>query len=252
MRGAKLLVLADPVNPTGAVFAPEDLEQIAWWANRHDVLIVQDDTFARFQYEGGRRRLATFPAAARRTVTIGSMSKGYGLSSARVGWLTGHRHLVRPCALTQALTTPFVPTLCQQIALSALRQPEEAFTPIHVEFASRRQYVLERLQTLGLTPSRPAGGYFLWLPIYQYGIDSSTFAARLLASKKVLVSPGELYGPSGVGFVRFSYAAEEGRLLEGLARLAEFLRDLRLPPEPPPVARLVPDSGNSMPASCIQ
>ncbi|MFL5342493.1 MAG: pyridoxal phosphate-dependent aminotransferase [Gemmataceae bacterium] len=236
LRGARLLVLADPVNPTGAVFSPEDLELIAWWASRHDVLVVQDDTFARYRYEGERRHLATFPVMSQRIIAIGSASKGYGLSPARVGWLAGHRHLVRPCALTQALTTPFVPTLCQQLALAALRRSEEAFTPIRVEFASRRQYVVERLQVLGLNPSRPAGGYFLWLPIYQFGIDGRTFAGRLLESKKVLVRPGELYGPGGIGFVRLSYAAEEGRLLEGLARLAEFLPGLQ-----PPVARLVPE-----------
>ena len=49
LPGAKMLVLSHPANPTGGVFAPEDLDQIAWWANKFDVLIYCDESFARFR-----------------------------------------------------------------------------------------------------------------------------------------------------------------------------------------------------------
>src|SRR5262249_6322056 len=122
LRGARLLVVTSPGNPTGGTIRPEDLDQIAWWAHHRDVLVFNDEVFARFRYEGQALSLGTLPRARQRTLTAGSVSKGHALASARVGWLAGCRHLIRPCSITAALQTPFVPTLCQQLALTALRQ----------------------------------------------------------------------------------------------------------------------------------
>jgi aspartate/methionine/tyrosine aminotransferase len=229
LRGARLLVLASPANPTGGVFAAVDLEQIAWWAERYDVLIFSDEVFERYRYENAAPSIGTLPRAQRRTLTAGSVSKGHALASARVGWLAGCRHLVRPCAVIAALQTPFVPTLCQQVALAALRQGGEAFAPIRAEFESRRRYGFERLQALGLRPAWPSGAFFFWAPVGHLGTSGRVFAERLLREKKVAVTPGEWFGPSGSGHVRLSYAAEDGRLREGLARLGELLRELQPP-----------------------
>jgi aspartate/methionine/tyrosine aminotransferase len=226
LRGARLLVVADPCNPTGGVLAPEDLEQIAWWADRRDVLLFHDAAFARYRYDGTGPSLGTLPRARRRTLTAGSLSKGHGLAAARVGWLAGHRHLLRPCALAMALHTPFVATLAQQVAVAALRQGGEAFGPVRDEFASRRQYGFERLQALGLAPAWPGGGFFFWVPVWPLGLTGRAFAEQLLRAKKVAVTPGEPFGPSGAAYVRLSYAEEGGRLREGLTRLGEFLREL--------------------------
>jgi aspartate/methionine/tyrosine aminotransferase len=227
LAGARMIVVNSPGNPSGGVLAAEDLEQIAWWAQRKDVLIYSDDVFDRYHYDVPPPHLGTFTKARRRTLTVGSLSKGHALASLRVGWLAGYRHLVRPCALTAVLRSPFVPTLCQQVALTALRQGEEAFHNIHAGFQSRRQYIFERLRAIGLEPRWPAGAFFFWVPIRSLGLDGQAFARQLLWDKRVLVSPGELFGPSGSGYVRLSYATEDGRLREGLSRLADFVQGLR-------------------------
>jgi aspartate/methionine/tyrosine aminotransferase len=224
LHGAKLLVLNTPANPTGGVFSADDLEQIAWWANRRDVLIYNDEVFERFLYDGEPTTIATLPAARNRTLTAGGVSKGHALASMRVGWLAGCKHLIRPCAVISALQSPFVPTLCQQVALTALGQDEKYFEPIHAEFESRRRYAYERLQALELRPAWPAGAFFFWLPVWEHDYSGREFAEQLLREKKVLVTPGDLFGPSGKGFIRLSFAAEDGRLHEGLRRLSEFLK----------------------------
>ncbi len=223
LRGARLAVICSPGNPTGGVIAPEDLEQLAWWAERHDVLLYSDETFARYFYEGEWVSLGSLPRARKRTLTAGSLSKGHALASARVGWLAGPAHLVRPCLLSSVLHTPFVPTLCQQVAVAALRQGQDAFAPLLAEFAARRRYVHERLEGAGLKAPWPAGAFFFWVPVWELGRSGREFAARLLQNHRTAVTPGELFGPSGKGYVRLSYATEDGRLREGLGRLAEFL-----------------------------
>jgi len=232
LEGARLIVLNMPGNPTGANLAHEDIEEIAWWAERHDVLIFCDQAFARFQYEQPPLAIGTLVKAHRRTVTAGSVSKGQALAAARVGWLAGHRHLLRACALNSILHTPFVPTLCQQIALTALRQPEETFAAIRADFASRRRYCFERLQAMGLNAVWPAGGFFFWIPVWDQGLSGKDFAEKLRAQHKVLVWPGDYFGPSGLGYIRLSYATEEGRLREGLTRLAEFMKNPSVAPPP--------------------
>lgn len=221
---AKLIVVNSPSNPTGGVLAPEDLEQIAWWAARRDVLIFSDEVFARFCYEGEAHSIAAWPRARRRTLTAGSVSKGHGMASARVGWLTGSRTLLNAATLTAGLQTALVPTLCQQLAVQALRLDPTAFASVRAGFESRRGYVLERLQGMGLKPTWPSGGFFFWMPVPIGHRRGKAFAEELLRQKKVLVTPGEHFGPSGSGFVRLSYATEDGRLREGLGRLAEFVR----------------------------
>ncbi|HWG44680.1 MAG TPA: pyridoxal phosphate-dependent aminotransferase [Gemmataceae bacterium] len=224
LHGARLLVLNSPANPTGGVIAAEDLEQIAWWADRNDVLILSDGAFERYQQEGSPISIGTMPRARQRTLTAGSVSQGYALASARVGWLAAYRHLLRPCLLTAALRSPLVPTISQQIALTALRTDPGEFESIRAAFESRRRYGFERLRAMELNPCWPAGGFFLWVPVWERGVSGRCFAEALLRERKVRVSPGELFGPSGAGYIRISYATEDGRLQEGLNRLADFLQ----------------------------
>ncbi len=225
LRWARLIVLTSPGNPTGGYLSAEDLEQIAWWADRYDVLVFEDQSFARFCYEGPALSIGTLPRAARRTLIAGSVSKGHALTAARVGWLAGYRHLVRPCTLTALLQTPFaVPTVCQQIALTALSQGDEPFQPILAEFESRRRYAFERLRGMGLSPDWPAGAYFFWVGTDHLNLTGRAFAQQLLREQRVHVTPGHLFGPSGASRIRLSYACDDGRLREGLARLAKFVQ----------------------------
>ena len=160
-----------------------------------------------------------------RTLTVGSVSKSHALASARIGWIAAHRHLLRPCLATAGLRNPFVPTVSQQIALAALRTSPDAFEPIREQFASCRRYAYDRLRAVGLNPVWPEGAFFLWLPVPAGWATGQAFAETLLAAQRsVAVLPGDLFGPSGKGFVRISYVADEGRLEEGLRRIGELVR----------------------------
>jgi aspartate/methionine/tyrosine aminotransferase len=227
LGGAKMLVLPSPGNPAGTFVAPADLEQVAWWADRHDVLLVSDEVFGSYRYEGEVVPLMSLEKARRRTLTVGGVSKGHALASARVGWVAGDRHLIRACLETAAVRAPFVATLSQQMALSALAAAGGAFAAVRAEFESRRRYAYERLRAMELAPAWPSGAFFLWVPVWELGLGGRQFAEGLLREQKVAVTPGDLFGPSGPGHVRISYAVEDGRLQEGLHRLAEHVQALR-------------------------
>lgn len=227
LRGAKLLVLALPASPTGGRFTADDLEEIAWHANRHDVLVCVDESLSRFQYEGKWPRLEAFPGTESRMLTIDSTTAGYASGALSVGWLSGHRQLVRTAALCANLNAPVVPSICQHSAIGTLRKDRAAFEPMLKSLRDRRQYAFDRLKGMGLEPTWPAAGVTLWVSVASLGIDGRTLAEKLLREERVLVGPGCAYGPSGTNFVRVSFAPEEGRLREGLTRLGHFVERIR-------------------------
>ncbi|MBP3954660.1 pyridoxal phosphate-dependent aminotransferase [Gemmata sp. G18] len=231
MRGAKMLVLTDPGNPTGGCLTNEDLEHIAWIAGGYGVLVYLDESFAAFRPDKPRG-LATMPGADRLTLTAGSVSQEFGQPGMRVGWLAGPRHLIRACQLTANLSAPYVPPVCQQAAARLLAEPTSA--DINERFSSKRQYTLDRLRAMGLEPEQPSGGYFVWVPVSGLNVNGRTFAEKLLKEEGVLVGPGVAFGPSGAGHVRVSFATDEGRLREGLTRMAVFVDRLKNPTTPAP------------------
>ncbi len=223
LRGARLLILCSPCNPTGACYSPDDLARIAWWAAKRDTLVLSDESFAPLCHDDPHTPTAAF--APERTLTVGGVSKGHGLAWARVGWVTGPRHLINACAAAAALRDPFVPYPSQAAALAAL---EEGCEPTRQAIASRRGYVLDRLAAAGLHAAWPAAGFFAWLPIPRSHPSGHAFADALHRQARVRVVPGEMCGPGGAGHARLSFADDEGRLDEGLGRIADFTRRTRI------------------------
>lgn len=227
LRGAMLLVIADPTNPTGGTLTADGYEQIAWLARRQDVLLYIDESFGRYRYDADRPAFATMPGMENRLLTAGSVTQGYGVGSARVGWVTGPKHLVNAVSLMANLSAPFVAPACQQAALKALTAAESLFAPTLELFQRKRDYAVERLRGMGFEPATPTGGYTCWVSVAGLGLTGRQFAEQLLREKRVLVGPGSAFGPSGMDFVRISFAEEDGRLREGLTRMAQFVAALK-------------------------
>ena len=89
---------------------------------------------------------------------------------------------------------------------------------------------------MGLELDAPAGGYFAWVAVAGLGLDGRAFAERLFREEQVQVGPGCAFGPSGTGHVRVSFAGDDGRLREGLSRMAAFVARLKNPNAPAPAA----------------
>jgi aspartate/methionine/tyrosine aminotransferase len=215
VRGARLLVVCSPNNPTGAVHSEEELECIAWHARRRDVLILSDESFAALAHDAEPTSIAAF--APERTLSVGSVSHSHAMAWARVGWLAGPRELVRACTAAAALRGPFVSAAAQHAAAAALGVLD-ATEPYRQEIDRRRDHVIERLNGMGLAAQVPAAGCFAWCLVP--GGSGVAFARRVRQACGVRLMPGELFGPSGAGRVRLTFGHDEGRLHEGLNRLA--------------------------------
>ena len=92
-------------------------------------------------------------------------------------------------------------------------------------YDSRRKYICEKLDSMGLEYAAPQGGFYVFPKISQFGLDSETFCTRLIQEAKVAVLPGSLYGADG--YVRISYSAPMGMLKAGMNRFEEFVNGLK-------------------------
>ncbi|QDU60616.1 Putative N-acetyl-LL-diaminopimelate aminotransferase [Planctomycetes bacterium Pan216] len=223
LRGASVLFLNSPSNPTGSVLSLEDLERIAWWCRRYDVLIFSDEVYEDFVYGGQHHSIASLPEARDRTITASSFSKSHGLAGYRIGYLAGCRHLVQTLLLSLLANCPFVPTASQRLALLALREPLARRHARLEEFRHRRTWVCETLRGMGFELEEPGGAFFCWADVSRLATTGRAFSEALLDAEDVLLLPGDSCGPSGKRFVRFSFAGELSELREGLTRLARFL-----------------------------
>jgi aspartate/methionine/tyrosine aminotransferase len=226
MRGAMMVVLADPSHPSGGVMAEEDLEEVAWAAKRHDVLVFLDRSLEAFQAPRSVAPLGSRTDVQSRWLVAGSVSQEFGLASLRVGWMWGPQPLIRACRLAAQAAGQQVPTISQELALQALMMSREMNQPLFDQLAERRRYTLERLRGIGFEPTIPGGGFCTWVSVAQFKLGGREFANRLLREKQVVVGTGADCGPSGDAFIRVSFANEDGRLREGLSRLTAFVQEL--------------------------
>lgn len=227
MNGARMIILAEPNNPTGGTLLREDLEHLAWLAKRHDVLVVCDQSFGRFRYDLGGDAINNVTEFDRRWILLGGVSASLGLGSLRVGWASAPAPLIHMMTRCAELAGAAVPTACQQAALRAVQAEREQTLPMQEKFRSKRRYTLDRLQVMGLVGSEPNGGFACWVSVAELCESSRKFAAELLAEEQVLVGCGSDFSPNGEQFIRVSFAVEDGRLREGLTRLARFVRRKR-------------------------
>lgn len=225
LRGAKLVLVNTPSNPTGGVFSTESLERIVHLARRRDALIFSDEVYERFLYDGRPFvSLAALPGARPRTITANSLSKSFGMAALRVGYLAAPESLMRPIIGSQFIRCPFVSTPCQHVALAALRLPADAFHPVLREFDRRRRRLHGELDAIGLETTLPAGAFYFWIDVTRHAPSGMHFTRRLLDEQNVLVLPGTDFGPGARRHVRISYAGPTDHLEQALPRLARFVQ----------------------------
>jgi aminotransferase len=119
------------------------------------------------------------------------------------------------------------PTTSQYAAVEAMRNGDGDIEHMREEYDRRRRYLVENLNRIGLTCFEPKGAFYVFPDIRSTGLSSEEFCERFLREEKVAVIPGNAFGPGGEGFVRACYAASMKDIAEAIARMDNFLTNLR-------------------------
>ena len=223
----KLLFISYPNNPTGAVMGREDLEKIAKVCIDHDIFVLTDEIYSALSYgDDPFVSIASLPGMRERTVVVNGFSKAYAMTGWRMGYAMGPARVIKQMMKVHQYAIMCSPTISQYAAIEALRNGDADVERMRAEYDRRRQYVLNRFAEMGIPCFEAKGAFYLFPCIQKFGMDSNTFAMKLLESQKVAVVPGSAFGTSGEGFLRISYAYSLKALSIALDRIEKFIQTL--------------------------
>ncbi|GAB2568615.1 aminotransferase [Gracilibacillus alcaliphilus] len=224
----KAIILCSPNNPTGAVLSKKDLEGIAEVVQRHNLMVLSDEIYAELAYDEIASSIAVLEGMDKHTIVISGFSKSFAMTGWRLGYVAAPAELIAAMTKIHQYTIMSAPTMAQHGALEALRNGNDSVIEMRESYRQRRNFVVKALNEMGLTCHLPGGAFYVFPSIKATGMLSEEFAQRLLEEQRVAVVPGHVFGESGEGYIRCSYAASIKQLKEAMDRLARFVTEHRL------------------------
>jgi aspartate aminotransferase len=230
------IILNSPCNPTGAVYTPAELEDLAGVLLDTDLFIITDEIYEHIIYDGLKQiSIATLdPALKARSIVVNGFSKAYAMTGWRLGYCAGPREVIEMCDRLQSQSTSNATALVQVAGIEALTGPQESVEVMAQAFEQRRNFVVARLNAIpGITSNTPRGAFYIFPNIAALfgrranGQPLNTAAAvadYLLDAAGVAVVPGDAFGDDR--FMRISYASSMAELEEGLARIDQAVQQL--------------------------
>src|SRR5688572_2302623 len=223
----RLLIANSPSNPSGAVIDDEEFVRIAALCRDRGIVLLSDECYSRFLYDGRKPfSLGSHPEFRDTVVIAGSLSKTYAMTGWRIGYVLGARDLIAAVQKIQSHSTSNPPSMSQKAAIEALTGPQDSVGMMLEEYGRRRDLVVHRLNGIpGVQCTNPGGAFYAYPNIssaFTRGIkDALDFSVRLLEEAHVAVVPGSAFGTAD--HIRISYATSMETLDRGLARLAQFM-----------------------------
>lgn len=215
------LIVASPGNPSGTMLGKPELEALIEHCAARDIAFISDEIYHGLQYDA---RAVSALEITNDVFVINSFSKYFSMTGWRVGWMVvpeSHLRTVERLAQHMFICAPHA---SQVAALGALESIEEMEGHVS-RYAESRALLLEELPKMGFTRiAPPDGAFYLYADVSELTEDSAAFAAEILESVGVAVTPGMDFDPHrGKQTIRISYAQSPERVAEGVRRLREFM-----------------------------
>lgn len=223
----KILILAYPNNPTGAIMTREELAELVPVIIEKDLFVISDEIYAELTYDNTHCSIASFPGMKERTVVINGFSKAFAMTGWRLGYACAPKQIMSQMVKLHQFAIMCAPTNSQFAAVEALRSCDEEVRKMVEAYNQRRRFLLNAFKEMGIDCFEPYGAFYVFPSIKKFKMTSDEFANRLLAEQKLAVVPGTAFGASGEGFVRISYAYSIENLKVGLERIEKFIGSLR-------------------------
>lgn len=222
----KILVLAFPNNPTGAVLDKKDLEEIAKVCIEKDIYVISDEIYAELTYSGKHHSIAEIDGMKERTIYINGFSKAYAMTGWRLGYALAPNEIIKQMTKIHQFAIMCAPTISQYAAIEALRNGDPDIEVMKESYNERRRFLMKSFEEIGLPCFEPFGAFYVFPCIKKYGMTSEEFAMRFLEEENVAVVPGSAFGDSGEGFLRISYAYSIENLKVAIEKLKNFVSRL--------------------------
>ncbi len=225
----KLMIINSPSNPTGAIFDAGILRAIARLAVEHDLIVLSDEPYEHILFDGNQHvSIGSFEGMAQRTISAFTLSKSYAMTGWRVGYTVAPPAIIDEMEKLMEHMVSGVTAVAQRAALVAIEAPQNCVREMVKTYDKRRRFIHEGLNAIdGIQCLKPESTFYAFPNISSFGLSSWEFAKYLVKEHKVAVVPGSIFGKSGEGYVRLSFAASIEQLKEGIARIQRGVEALK-------------------------
>lgn len=226
----KLIILNSPSNPTGAVLDEVQLREIANLAIENNIYVLSDEAYEHFLFDGKKHiSIASFDGMQELTISVFTLSKSYAMTGWRVGYVTAPRFIIDEMEKLMEHQVSGVTAVAQRAALAAIAGPQDCVKEMLNAYTIRRDLVYRRLNEIdGISCILPEATFYAFPNVSGLGLSSWDLAKILARDHKVALVPGSIFGNSGEGFLRLSFAASEAELEEGISRILAGVDSLRI------------------------
>jgi aspartate aminotransferase len=226
----RAVVVNSPGNPTGLVYTRDELAAIAQVCIDRDLLLISDEIYWPFVFDGTFCSPASLPGMAERTIVVNGLSKSHSMTGWRIGFLAAAPHIAKACGSLKSHLSSNAATPSQHAAIAAIQAGDAHAEMMKAAFARRRDIALAAVTSMPDVVLEPPAGAFYVFPrvdaYYRGDIDGSiALCASLLEHERLAVVPGAAFGEDRC--IRLSIAAADDVLADGLARMARHLAALR-------------------------
>jgi LL-diaminopimelate aminotransferase len=226
LRGAKLLWINYPNNPTGAVADLDFFNRMVDLARKNNLAVCHDGPYSEVAFDGYQPVSFMQADGAKEVgVEFHSLSKTYNMTGWRIGMVVGNADLIDALKRVKSNLDSGIPQAIQYAAIAALTGSQDCIPEHNATYQKRRDLIVEVLNNIGLKAKPPKASLFIWARIPQ-GYNSVDFATDLLEKVGVVVTPGVGYGKHGDGYIRLSLTVPDAAVVKGLSRLSAW-RDTR-------------------------
>ncbi len=223
----KVLILAFPNNPTGAIMEKSDLEKLVPIIEKYDLMVISDEIYSELSYKSKHVSICSLPGMQERTIVINGFSKAYAMTGWRLGYALGPELVIKQMIKLHQFAIMCAPTTSQYAAVEALKNGDDDVAEMMEAYNQRRRYLMNEFKEMNLPCFEPFGAFYVFPDIREFNMTSEEFAFAFLDAQNVAVVPGTAFGDSGEGFLRISYAYSLERLKIAMERLAVFVEELR-------------------------
>ena len=223
----RVLLLSFPTNPTGAALRRADVEALAAFATRHDLLVITDEVYSELTYDVERVSIAAVPGMKERTVFLHGFSKAWAMTGFRLGFACAPTDLIEAMMKIHQYCMMSAPTVSQMAGIEALRHGADDIVEMRESYRQRRNYICAALNEMGLSCPVPEGAFYVFPSIQSTGLSSMDFAMRLINEESVACVPGTAFGACGEGHLRCCYATNIDLIKEAMSRMARFVKKAR-------------------------
>lgn len=219
-RGAKMIILNSPHNPTGMVIPKVDLEFISDVCRRKKILALSDEIYEKIVYDNARHySIASFPGMEDYAITVNGFSKAYSMTGWRLGYVASSKEITSKMLLLQQHTVTHPTSFVEQAGVTAIQECGQFTEEMIREYKTCRDFFVERINSLGVFQCPKPKGAFYAFPKVASPALGPVLAEMLLEKAHVLCVPGGAFGKFGENHLRFVYSQPRELLYQALERI---------------------------------